>query len=255
MSCVLVDVADGVATVTLNEPERRNAFSPAMMREITPKLTALAKDDAAVVIVFTGAGTVFSGGADLKEMQVATPLEDRAEYDHILTFNRLVWNYPKVTIAAVNGHAMGGGANLVSWCDLAVADERALFGYPEVRAGIASATVIAGLHKLVNRKEMNELVLTGMPVDANEAKRLGLINRVVPAGTALEAAHALAHQIAQHAPHALGFTKEVLRVTADMEYDKALDYARDVRVLSRLHPEFKARIDRYLASRSKAKPQ
>lgn len=255
MTCALVELKDAIAIVTLNEPERRNAFSPAMMREITPKLQALADDERVTVVVFTGAGTVFSGGADLKEMQTASALEDRAEYDHVLKFNRMVWNYPKVTIAAVNGHAMGGGANLVSWCDLAVADERALFGYPEVRAGIASATVIAGLSKLVNRKEMNELVLTGMPVDAAEAKRLGLVNRVVPAGTALAAALELAGQIAQHAPHALKFTKEVLRVTADMEYDKALDYARDIRVLSRLHPEFRARIDRYLQSKNKAKPQ
>ena len=100
---------------------------------------------------------------------------------------------------------------------------------------------------------MHELVLTGKPVDAQQALRIGLVNRVVANGTALDEALKLAGEIAQHAPHALAFTKEVLRVAADMEYDKALDYARDIRVLSRLHPEFKARIDAYLASKSKAR--
>lgn len=249
MSSVLFEQHGAVALLTLNEPERRNAFSPGLMREISPILERL-KDDASVtVVVFTGAGKVFSGGADLKEMQVASPLEDRAEYDHILRFNRLVWNYPKVTMAAVNGHAVGGGANLVSWCDLAVSDEKALFGYPEVRAGIASATVIAGLLRHVNRKQMNELVLTGQLINAEKARELGLVNRIVPNGTAVAAAIEWATQIATSAPHAPGFTKEVLRVAADMEYDKALDYARDIRVISRLHPEFRARIDSYLNSK------
>lgn len=246
MSAIAVEITDSVALVTLNEPERRNAFSPRMMREVTPALSSLAEDEKVSVVVFTGAGNVFSGGADLKEMQIASPLEDRSEYDHILRFNRTVWNFPKVTMAAVNGHAIGGGANLVAWCDLAVADEKALFGYPEVRAGIASATVIAALLKLVGRKFMHELVLTGKYITAGRALDLGLVNRVVPAGTALSATLEWAAEIACHAPHALGFTKEVIRVATDMEYDKALDYARDIRVLSRLHPEFQSRIDRYL---------
>jgi enoyl-CoA hydratase/carnithine racemase len=249
MSAVLVEMKESVALVTLNEPERRNAFSPRMMREITPILSSLAKDENVQVVVFTGAGDVFSGGADLKEMQVASPLEDRAEYDHVLAFNRMVWNFPKVTMAAVNGHAVGGGSNLVAWCDLAVADEKALLGYPEVRAGIASATVIAALLKLVGRKALNELVLTGKYIPASRALELGLVNRVVPAGTALSASLDWAAELTRHAPHALAFTKEVIRVTTDMEYDKALDYARNVRVLSRLHPEFQKRIDQYLQKR------
>jgi methylglutaconyl-CoA hydratase len=165
--------------------------------------------------------------------------------------NRLVWNYPKVTIAAVNGPALGLGANLVGWSDLAIAEERATIGYPEVRAGIASATVVPALLRLIGRKAMNELLFTGRPVDAHEAQRLGLINRVVPDGTALEAAIALAGEVAQNAPHGLAFTKEVVRTATDMEYHKALEYARDIRVISRLHPDFQGRIDAHLARRGK----
>ena len=244
-----VDTEPPVAILTLNEPDKRNPFSQTLVREMTTALRASVDREDIVAVIFTGAGTAFSGGADLREMRKATALEDRAEYDHILELNRLVWNYPKVTISAVNGPALGLGANLVGWSDLAIAEEQATIGYPEVRAGIASATVVPALLRLVGRKAMNEMLFTGRPVDAAEAHRLGLVNRVVPNGTSLAAATALAQEIAQNAPHGLAFTKEVVRTATDMEYDKALEYARDIRVISRLHPKFQARIDAYLARR------
>jgi methylglutaconyl-CoA hydratase len=252
---LLVEKKPPVAVVTLNEPEKRNPFSPALVRQMTTELEKLAKDDEVVVIIFTGAGTAFSGGADLREMRKATALEDRGEYEHILELNRLVWNYPKVTISAINGPALGLGANLVGWSDLAIAEEHATIGYPEVRAGIASATVIPALLRLIGRKAMNEMLFTGKPVDAPEAHRLGLVNRVVPRGQSMEAAMALALEISQNTHHGLAFTKEVVRTATDMEYGKALEYARDIRVISRLHPKFQARIDAYLSRRAPPKEQ
>ena len=239
-----------IVVLTLHEPEKRNPFSPALVREMISALTEIASDEEVVVVIFTGAGTAFSGGADLREMRKATALEDRGEYEHILTLNRLVWNYPKVTISAVNGPALGLGANLIGWSDLAIAEERATVGYPEVRAGIASATVIPALLRLIGRKAMNEMLFTGRAIDAAEAYRLGLVNRVVENGSSLSAATELALEIAQNAHHGLAFTKEVVRTATDMEYNKALEYARDIRVISRLHPKFQARIDDYLAKRN-----
>jgi len=252
---LLVEKKLPVAIVTLNEPEKRNPFSPALVRRMTTELRQLAHDDEVVVVIFTGAGSAFSGGADLREMRKATALEDRGEYEHILELNRLVWNYPKVTISAINGPALGLGANLVGWSDLAIAEEHATIGYPEVKAGIASATVIPALLRLIGRKAMNEMLFTGKAVDAQEAHRLGLVNRVVPKGQSMQAAMALAQEICQNAHHGLGFTKEVVRTATDMEYNKALEYARDIRVISRLHPKFQARIDSYLARRNARKEQ
>ena len=248
---VLIEREPPLAVLTLHEPAKRNPFSPRMVRELITALHELAADEHTAVVIFTGAGPAFSGGADLREMRRATALEDRGEYEHILTLNRLVWNYPKVTICAVNGPALGLGANLVGWADMAIADERATFGYPEVKAGIASATVIPALLRLIGRKAMNELIYTGRAIGAAEACRLGLINRVVAEGSALEHAKTLAHEVAANAPHGLAFTKEVVRVATDMEYSKSLEYARDIRVLSRLHPEFQTRIDAHLARRAK----
>ena len=244
---VLVEKKSPIAIVTLNEPEKRNPFSPTMVRQLNAALVDLAADETIVVVIFTGAGPAFSGGADLREMRKASPLEDRSEYEHILTKNRLVWNFPKVTIAAVNGFALGGGAALVAWSDLAIMDESATIGYPEVKAGVAAATVIPSLQRVIGRKAMNELLYTGRAVSAAEAHRLGLVNRVVSKGTALAAATELALEIAKNEAHALAFTKEVVRTTTDMEYSKAIQYARDVRVISRLHPKFQGRIDKYLS--------
>ena len=95
---LLVERKPPIATVTLHEPEKRNPFSPTLVREMTEALEQIAADDEVVVVIFTGSGPVFSGGADLREMRKATALEDRGEYEHILALNRLVWNYPKVTI-------------------------------------------------------------------------------------------------------------------------------------------------------------
>jgi methylglutaconyl-CoA hydratase len=246
---LLVEKKPPVAIVTLNEPEKRNPFSPLLVKQMTAALEDIASDEEIVVVIFTGAGSAFSGGADLREMRKATALEDRGEYEHILKLNRLVWNYPKVTICAVNGPALGLGAALIGWSDLAIAEERATVGYPEVRAGIASATVIPALLRLIGRKAMNEMLYTGRPVNAAEAHRLGLVNRVVSNGTSLAAATELALEIAQNAHHGLAFTKEVVRTATDMEYNKAIEYARDIRVISRLHPKFQARIDNYLTKR------
>ena len=250
---LLIDMKPPIAIITLNEPEKRNPFSPTLVREMIVALEDIAANEKIIAVIFTGAGSAFSGGADLREMRKATALEDRGEYEHILTLNRLVWNYPKVTISAVNGPALGLGANLVGWSDLAIAEERATIGYPEVRAGIASATVIPALLRLMGRKAMNEMLFTGRPINAAEAHRLGLVNRVVGNGDSLAAATELALEIAQNAHHGLAFTKEVVRTATDMEYNKALEYARDIRVISRLHPKFQARIDNYLSKRDTKK--
>ena len=251
---LLVEIEPPIALLTLNEPAKRNPFSPTLVREMIAALQDIAAREEIVAVIFTGAGTAFSGGADLREMRKASALEDRGEYEHILELNRLVWNYPKVTLSAINGPALGLGANLVGWSDLAIAEERATIGYPEVRAGIASATVIPALLRLIGRKAMNEMLFTGRPVDAAEAHRLGLVNRVVANGASVAEAKALALDIAANASHGIAFTKEVVRTATDMEYNKALEYARDIRVISRLHPKFQARIDAYLAKRTETKP-
>lgn len=241
-SNVLCEIEGPVALVTLNEPHRRNPMSPAIIEGLIETFQSLKTDDRVRVVILTGAGAGFCAGADLSRMRTATPLEDRDEYDRILVLNEILWNYPKPTIAAVHGFALGAGANLMSWCDIVVADETAKMGYPEVKAGVPSATVIPNLQRLVGRRRMLELTLLGTPILAPEAERIGLINRVAPAGGALAMAQELAAEMGKNDPYAMRQTKEIVRNTANMSYREAMTYAKEVRVIVRLRKDFDVRI-------------
>lgn len=239
---VLVGGDAPVAVVTLNEPESRNPLSPELVRELTVVLKDVAKDDRINAVVVTGAGKGFSAGADLRRMRSATPLEDRAEYGEILELNLLLWNYPKPTIAAVHGFAMGAGANLMSWCDLSIAESDAKLGYPEVKVGVPSATVVPTLLRTVGRRRMFELVFTGETITPERAEQIGLINRVVEPGQALSAALALASTIAGHNPTAVQMTKQIAHAATDMAFPHTLEYAKEMRVISRLRKDFDVEI-------------
>jgi methylglutaconyl-CoA hydratase len=239
---VLRTVEDQVATLTLNEPEARNPLSPELVDQLTDHLREAAADPGVCVVIVTGAGKGFSAGADLRRMRAASPLEDRDEYDRILDLNRLLWGYPKPTISAVHGFALGAGANLATWCDLTIIDAAAKIGYPEVKAGVPSATVIPTLMRLVGRKRMYELILTGMTLTADEALDAGLVTRVAAAGTVYETACELAATLAGVNPSALRYTKEIVQQATDMSYGQAIVYAKDLRVISRLRPDFRVEI-------------
>lgn len=239
---VLCAVEAGVATLTLNEPKARNPLSPQLVRELTEHLRDCTEDADIRAVVLVGAGKGFSAGADLRRMRSARPLEDRDEYNDILALNRLLWTYPKPTVAAVHGFALGAGANLVSWCDIAVIDAAARIAYPEVRAGVPSATVIPALMRTVGRKRMYELVLTGDSIGAHEALSAGLVSRVAEVGTAYDEAVTVARTIAGHDPSAVALTKEIVHTTADMPFESAIVYAKEVRVIARLREDFAVRV-------------
>lgn len=237
-SSTILEIDPPVAILSLNEPHRRNPLSPPLVEGLIEALEALRSDGSVSVVILTGEGAGFCAGADLRRMRTASPTEDREEYDRILVVNKLLWEYPKPTIAAVHGFALGAGANLMTWCDLVVADEAAKIGYPEVKAGVPSATVIPTLQRLVGRRRMLELTLTGEAISAAEAERFGMISRVVPAGQALAAARELAETIAANDPHALRQTKEIVQATSEMSYRDAMTHAKEVRVIVRMRKGF-----------------
>lgn len=233
---------DGVAVLTLDEPKARNPLSPELVVRLTERLKALETEPTVRAVVLVGAGHGFSAGADLRRMRSATPLEDREEYARILELNRTLWNFGKPTVAAVHGFALGAGANLMCWCDLAVAEVDARIGYPEVSVGIAAATVVPTLMRMVSRKRMCDLVLTGRSITAVEALDAGLVSSVVETGQAYEAALETARTIADHDPLAVALTKEVIRTTTDMSYEHAIEHAKELRVISRLRDDLDVRM-------------
>lgn len=237
MANVLVEARGPVAWVTLNQPERRNPLSTETCLELAGALGDLRRDRAIRAVVITGAGRVFSAGADIREFKETDTFEDRAEYGARIDVCRAIARLEKPSLAAVNGHALGAGAGLVSWCDLAIAAEQASFGYPEIDRGISVGVTAVALLRHVGRKRANQLSLLGERITAAEAERMGLINWVVPAEELEQRATEIAEALAAKSPSALRLCREVLWTVEDIEYWKALEVARDIRVLSRTAPD------------------
>lgn len=209
---VLVDVADGIMTVTLNRPEAKNAANRAVAVGVAAAMDQLDADDSIRVAILTGAGGTFCAGMDLKafvsgEMPM---VEGRG-------FAGLTEATPrKPLIAAVEGYALAGGLELAISCDLIVTADNARFGIPEVKRGLAAAA--GGLMRLprqIPARVAMELAITGDFITAQRAYELGLVNQIVPAGTALEAAKALAARIVANGPLAVAISKQVILESAD----------------------------------------
>ncbi len=224
-SVVLNDTADGVRTITLNRADKLNALNFALTEGLVAALKAADADDSVRAVVVTGAGRGFCAGADTREFAVLTPdNQDLVERRAALTteLQGLVKQMNKPVIAAVNGYAMGGGAGLAISCDLVLAGESARFGYPEVKHGIVAAIVMAGLVEHVGRKAAFELVATGRTVHADEARALGLVNRVLPDAQLLDEARALALSLAAHPVNAMQATKRIFHQVAELPFSEGL---------------------------------
>ena len=205
----LVERRGNVALITLNRPEARNAINAAVSIAVGDALQAAQDDPEVRAVVLTGAGQSFCAGADLKAISRRENLfhPEHAEWG----FAGYVQHYiDKPTIAAVNGTALGGGTELALASDLVVAEERTMFGLPEVKRGLIAAA--GGVFRIVDhlpRKVAMELLFTGEPMSSTDALTWGLINQVVPDGTVVEAALALADRITGNAPLAVWATKRV----------------------------------------------
>lgn len=234
---VLTERHDRVAVVTLNRPEARNALNRELLAELHLALEREAADPAVHAIVLTGTGPAFCAGADLKE--AARGMSDGDFWtryqraNQSMAVHRFLPRLPKPVIAGVNGYAVAGGCGLAMSCDLVVASDGARFGYPEVARGLVAAMVMVSLSRLVNRRQALDLLLTGRLIDAEEALALGLVNRVVPADELLPATLAYADQVARNSASALRVTKDLFRQVCEVDYDRALEYARDVNQMMR----------------------
>ena len=172
--------ADGVATLTLDRADKRNALSTALRDEISDALDALAADPDLRCLVITGAGPVFCAGFDLQEFQVDDPEFQRALWASSDRYHRTVLEFPLPIVAAVNGPAIAGGFDLAVMCDIRIAATTATFHHPEIAFG---DVVYGPLHDLVGGSVARDLCLTGRPIDSEEALRVGLVSTVVsPAG-------------------------------------------------------------------------
>ncbi len=232
---ILYEAADGVVTITLNRPEVHNAMNEQMRQELTRCFGDLATSDAARVVVVTGAGErAFSAGADIREfVEPQVPVRFRESRKRV-DFRQAMDRCPQPIIAAIRGYALGGGLELALACDIRLASEDAQLGLTEVNlAIIPGGGGTQRLPRLVGRGRALEMILTGARIDAREAWRIGLVERVVPAADVLAAARELARTLAEKAPVALRYAKEAVVKGLELPLADGLRLENDLATLLR----------------------
>lgn len=226
---VLVDFEDGIAWVTLNRPEKRNAINPGIVYNMVRILEELESDDRCKVMVLTGAGEAFSAGMDLREYFRATD-NDPKERTRLFRANgewqwRQLRYYSKPTIAMVNGWCFGGAFTPLISCDLAIAAEDATFGLSEINWGIIPAGVVSrAVAQVVREREAMYYVMTGEKFDGKRAAEIGLVNEAVPRDQLRERTRQLAKVLMEKNPTVLRTAKIAHRVASELTWEQAADY-------------------------------
>ncbi len=248
---VLRHDADGVATLTLNRPEARNALSMELMADLTAALTAAGDDPAVKVVVIAANGPAFCAGHDLKQMR-SDPRQEayQAVFERCSVLMKTVVRLPKPVIAKVHAMATAAGCQLVASCDLAIAADGAKFATPGVNIGLFCSTPMVALSRAVSRKTAMQMLLTGHPIDSAEAVRTGLINRAVPLADLDGAVTDLAQTIASKSSYTLRIGKEAFYRQMEMGLDEAYAYASEVMTINMLAGDAAEGIDAFLGKRA-----
>ena len=245
--------AGGVRTLTLNRPQVRNALSAALIEALQDDLDVIARDDSVRVAVIAGAGSAFCAGHDMRELR-ADPTEEnytktfRACSELMLSIQRL----PQPVIARVDGAATAAGCQLVAACDLAVASETARFSTPGVRIGLFCSTPMVAIGRKIGRKAMMEMLLLGDMVDATEARRLGLVNRVAPTGALDAAIDEIAAKIVAKSAATLKIGKEAFYRQLEMGVEDAYAYCSAVMTRNMMSEDAAEGIDAFFEKRPPA---
>jgi len=240
-----------IATITLNRPEKRNAISFELIDDLLAALKEIENSDALVLIV-TGAGKAFSAGMDLENLKGLlgrTPEQNLQDSQTMVRMFRSLYEFPKVTIAAVNGPAIAGGAGLALLCDFTLAVPEAKFGYTEVRIGFVPAIVSTFLLRQTGEKYARDLLLTGRIIGAEEAARLGLVNEIDAPENLMTRARALAGTLMENSPSSLRATKKLLNDHARAELDAQIEAAVRENAGVRSTADFREGITAFLEKR------
>jgi enoyl-CoA hydratase len=225
---ITYEVADGVGTITLDDPETRNSLSPELLSELLDALSG-ARDDEAVrcVVLASSHEKVFSSGANLGAFGADVPLIERhGAAQRFIDIFKAFGELGKPSIVAANGHVLAGSLGIAMACDLIVAKEGAEFGTPEINVGLFPFMIMALIYRNVARKKTNEMLLLGRRLTAEEAREAGIVNRVVPAGDFDAAVAEWAGMLASKSPLIMRMGKDAMARQMDMPLYEALDYLR-----------------------------
>jgi len=219
---ILYENEDGAGIITMNRPERRNALSPALVREMTDVLEKIRDDETIKAVIISGGEKFFCSGMDLKE-----PSENLL--DEIRKFYKLIENADMPVIAAINGHCLAGGLEMAISCDLRIAAEDATFGLPEIQFGaLAIGGATQRLPRLIGMGKAKELHFMGEPIDAQEAYRIGLVNKIVPAASVMDEAKKMAGTLALRSRSALKMAKFLINTGMRTDLNTGMEIEAEV---------------------------
>jgi methylglutaconyl-CoA hydratase len=248
---IQLNTESGVATITLNRPDKRNAISYELIDELLNALGEVGASSA-LVLILTGAGKAFCSGMDLenlKELLGRSAEQNLKDSETMARLFRSLYDFPKPTIAAVNGAAIAGGCGLATLCDFTLAVPEAKFGYTEARIGFVPAIVSTFLLRQIGEKHARDLLLTGRIISAEEAYRFGMINEIVAPEKLMDRARELAAQLIENSPVSLACTKRLLSDLARRDLDAQLHSAVKENAAVRTTHDFREGISSFLEKR------
>src|SRR5579863_5786364 len=249
---IQIAINNAVATVTLNRPEKRNAISYELIDDLLAALDEIA-NSSALVLILTGAGKAFCSGMDLDNLKALagrSPEQNLKDSETMARLFRSLYDFPKPTIAAVNGAAVAGGCGLATLCDITLAVPEAKFGYTEVRIGFLPAIVSTFLLRQVGEKQARDLLLTGRLFGADEAARMGLVNEVVSAEKLMPRAREFAASLMESSPASLAATKHLLKSYSSADLDRQIAAAVDENARIRTTEDFREGVTSFLEKRA-----
>ena len=220
----LYSVSDGVATITLNQPETKNSLGTELVVSLCDHLDQAVGDTFARVIVLTNAGNTFCAGANLKAAKPG--VSGQADSRTFVDVFKLIMASPKPVVGRINGHATGGGVGLAAACDISVMRDDAKIGFTEVRLGVAPAVISVVCLPKMNRADASELFLTAVRFTPERAAQVGLINRAVPAESLDETVRAIVADILKGGPAALAASKDLIERVPQMDIDDAFAWTK-----------------------------
>jgi enoyl-CoA hydratase/carnithine racemase len=247
---ITVDRDGEVAIISMNRPEKRNALSLNMMRELDAALAAVGEDAAVRAVVLRGEGPAFSAGHDLRELLDRDAETYRVIFEACVTLMARIAAIPQPVIAEVEKVATAAGCQLVAACDLAVASTQATFATPGVRIGLFCSTPMVPLSRAIGRKRAMEMLLTGKPIGAQTALEWGLVNRVVAPERLHAETLALAREIASASATIVGIGKAAFYEQIDLDQASAYDYTKEVMTANALEPDAREGISAFLEKRA-----
>lgn len=246
---------NGIGTIWIDNPDHRNALNNTLIEQLIAAFNGLSADDACRAIVLRGRGGIFCAGRELRDLIALhrSPLDVvEATYQRLRKLNEAIYYSPKPTVCVIEKYAFGAGATIVSWCDLAIAEDGATMSYPEVHHGITPAPAVMAMLRGLTRKATMDLLLTGRRIGMAEALQLGLINRVVPVGQLEQELADVVQAIRRGSPAAIRRTKEFIWQCEDASHRSGMASAVDSISAGLLSPEASDGIGAFLEKRPPA---